>query len=192
MIILVKHCDQLCSVSPPLTTRQRHMAIQPIRLPLHTDGFLLQMHKHKHCPTQSHRSTQLPQSSRLPLCHSRRDIQPEQHSEPNISITSVSFEQFAVACKLSVSCSTGYVRQSSAGKFDKYCVSSVKAFSIPDYLKFFGNHWGRLPFLTVGKQKVFFEMWAPFFPTLTLSLTNICFHVQQPFARRSDLYRISI
>jgi hypothetical protein len=63
-------------------------------------------------------------------------MQPEKHLEPNISLTSASFEPFAVTCKLSVTCPSGYVWHNSAGNFDKIYCSTAKAFSISDYLRF--------------------------------------------------------
>jgi hypothetical protein len=91
-------------------------------------------------------------------------MQPEQHLVHNISLTLASFEQFAVACKLSVICSSGYVRHNSAGKSDKSCFSTAEAFNISDYLRFFDKPWGRLTIVTLGTQKFISAIWFSFFP----------------------------
>jgi hypothetical protein len=81
-----------------------------------------------------------------------------------ITNSSVSFEQFIVAFKLSVNCSSGFVRRNWAGNFEKTCFSTSESFSISDYFLFFNKPWRRLPVLTLGEQKVNFAIYVPFWP----------------------------
>ena len=150
------------------------------------------MHNAMQCPSHSHRSAQWPQSRRLRLCQWRSDMQPEQHLEPNIPLTSVSFKQFAVACKLSVNCSSGYVRQNSAGKFDKSCFSTAKAFNNSDYLRVLTNLEAGYQFLHRASRSLSLKFGFRFYSTPTLPVTALCFHPLQPPARWSDPYRIWI
>jgi hypothetical protein len=59
-------------------------------------------------------------------------MQQKQNLERNISVNSVSCKRFAVAFKLSVSRSSGFVWPNSAGMLDKSCFITAKAFNISD------------------------------------------------------------
>jgi len=87
-------------------------------------------------------------------------MQPEQDSEPNSSLNSVSFERSTATFKLSATS----VRPNLAGMFDKSCFNTAKAFNISDFLRFSDKPCGRLPVLTLGKQKLIFETHVPFLP----------------------------
>ena len=188
--MIIQFTHQTCSCVFHHSHLQRHLTTQLCRLTLHYDVIFLQMHKDKQYPQQFHCSI-WPKSRRLWFSQCRHDMQPEQHSEPNSSLNSVSFECSAVAFKLFFNCSSGFVRPNSAWMFDKSCVSTSKVFNISDW-----DFWQALDaFYQLGNwasRRSYFKFRFRFHTTSTLSLKNLFCHKLLPHAKRSVPYRVCL